>query len=632
MAIEGYKGEDLGLTYTASASTFKLWAPMATRVLLHIYADGEHTKPEKTYALKRGEYGVWEIQLKKDLKGKFYTFQTGDEKQLNEETPGIYVKATGVNGKRGAILDFSTTNPVGWTAEKRPPFKGPQNAVIYEMQIRDFTIHSTSGASNKGKFVGAIEPGLKVKGLTTGIDHLVEMGVTHVHLLPVFDFRSLDETTTSPQYNWGYDPLNYNVPEGTFATNPRDPGTRIREFKEMVMGFHKRGIRVILDVVYNHTGLTGNSSFNLETKDYYYRQWPDGKYADASACGNETASEKEMMRKFMIESCKHWVKEYHIDGFRFDLMGIHDITTMNSITNELKKVDSTLLFYGEGWTAGGSPLPEDTRAVKANTHQLNGVSAFSDDLRDGLKGSVFNSKDKGFISGKLGLEMSICFGLIGSIQHPEIDYSQVNYSKKPWAREPWQAISYVSCHDNNTFTDKLKISRPDANEQALLRMNKLGQGIVILSQGIPFIHAGEEFGRTKFGVENSYNSSDSINALNWSNKINTRDLTQFYQRMLRIRKEHPAFRLGSAQLVQKYVHFPHVSNGVIHYLIEGKVVDDPWGTILVIINGNENSVGQSLPVGNWRLVESGDSQLVNGQEFSSRVEVPAQTLLIFQKN
>ncbi|MEL6926120.1 MAG: type I pullulanase, partial [Bacteroidota bacterium] len=436
------------------------------------------------------------------------------------ETPGIYAKAVGVNGKRAAIIDFAETDPEGWSADQRPVLAGPNDIILYELHVRDITSHPSAGSSYPKKFLGLVETGTKsLEGLATGIDHIKEMGVTHVHLLPSYDFLSVNEADPKLEtFNWGYDPQNYSVPEGSYATDPFDPMSRIREFKQMVKGFHDNGIRVILDVVYNHTGVTENSNFNLSAPGYYYRHNEDGSWSDASACGNETASERPMMRRYMLESLKWWVEEYHLDGFRFDLMAIHDIETMNEISKELKAIEPSLFLYGEGWTAGGSPLPDERKAVKANAMQLDDVAVFCDDLRDGIKGSVFEDKDGGWLSGKGELKESIKFGVVAATEHPQIDYSKVNYSKAAFSPKPVQTINYVSCHDNNTLYDKLNIANEGLEAEDIQQMHRLANAIVLTSQGVPFLHAGVEMMRSKGGEHNSYNLPDAVNQIDWSAK------------------------------------------------------------------------------------------------------------------
>lgn len=588
--------------YSPEKTTFRIWSPTAIAVQINLYDKGDGGERMANHPLKQYENGIWEIEIPGNLNGKYYTFQVSTADARLDETPGIYAQAVGVNGKRAMVVNLASTNPEGWENDKGPALAKPNEAIIYELQIRDLTIAPNSGSNFPGKYLGVIEKGTKsTDGLATGIDHIRELGITHIHLLPTYDHRSIDETKLdSPQFNWGYDPLNYNVPEGSFSSDPYNGEVRIKEFKQMVKGLHDEGIGVILDVVYNHTGLTEDSYFNREVPGYYYRQREDGSFSDASACGNETASEREMMRKYMIESCKYWMTEYHLDGFRFDLMGIHDIETMNLIADELRAINPEVMIYGEGWTAGDSPLPKPHQALKANTKEMPYIAAFSDDLRDGLKGSVFIDDSKGFVSGEKGTTESIKFGVVGSIDHSQIDYEQVNYSDAAWANEPWQAVSYVSCHDNHTVYDKIAISRPDATEEERIKMALLTNSIVMTTQGIAFMHAGAEMLRTKNGEHNSYNLPDSINQLDWSRKAKYSEVFAHYQSLIKMRKEHPAFYMPSADLVRENLHFVTAEDDLIAFTINGEAVNDSWKEIMVVYNTDEVSVSVDLD-GAWKV-------------------------------
>ena len=480
------------------------------RPLIRLYREGLGGKPVKTIKMKREENFGWVADVKGDLKGMFYTFDVVGTKKQPVEMPGMFARAVGVNGKRGAIIDLKTTNPVGWEHDVRPALASLADLVIYEMHHRDFSIDASSGLKHKGKYLALTEP--------KAIEHLVSLGVNAVHILPSYDYASVDETKLDqPQYNWGYDPLNYNVPEGSYATDPYKPEVRIREFKQMVQALHKAGIRVILDVVYNHTFDINGSNFQRTFPDYFYRKNADGTYSDGSGCGNETASEKPLMREFMIESMKYWATEYHIDGFRVDLMGVHDIETMNLIREEMDKIDPSIYIYGEGWSAGTCAYPTEKLALKANVKQMPRIGAFSDELRDALRGPFSDDSKGAFLAGIAGLEESIKFGIAGAIAHPQVDMSKVNYSKMAWATEPTQMISYVSCHDDMCLNDRLKASIPNLTVEEQIRLNLLAQTAVFTSQGVPFMLSGEEMFRDKKGVHNSYKSPDSINRLDWDN-------------------------------------------------------------------------------------------------------------------
>lgn len=604
-----YNGNDLGLTYDPTYSQFKVWSPTAEKVTIQFYSAGQGGAPTEILDLKKSSAGIWELKVEKDLAGQFYTYQVMVDSLL-PETQGIYAKAVGVNGKRAAIINLASTNPEGWSIDTSPAITQPNDIVLYEMHVRDFTIGPESGSSSPGKYAGVAEPGTRNShGQSTGIDHLKELGITHVHLLPVFDHQSIDETKLAERhYNWGYDPKNFNVPEGSFSSDPYNPSTRIYEFKKMVMGLHANGLRVIMDVVYNHTGETANSAFNLEVPGYYYRHDSSGRFSNATACGNETASERAMMRKYIVESCKYWITEYHIDGFRFDLMGVHDLSTMNLLAEELLKIDSSLFFYGEGWTAGASPLPDSLRALKANTFKLHHIAAFSDDLRDGIKGSVFEDLSRGFVNGGEGAEESIKFGIVAATQHPQVNYQKVNYSKAPWALDPSQCINYVSCHDNNTLFDKLVLAAEGkVSEGDLVKMDKMANAIVLTSQGIPFLHAGEEMLRTKHGEHNSFNKPDSVNQIDWSWKWDHADVAKYYQDLITLRRSHPAFRMTSAEMIRTNLKFMEpVQPKVVAYTINGRAVGDTWSEIIVIFNANRKPVTMEIPNGTWNVVVEGE--------------------------
>jgi len=590
-----YTGKDLGLTYTVKQSSFRIWAPTAYAVQLKLYAQSLGGAPTQTIALKKSTQGTWTATLPGNLAGTYYTFQIEYNGKWLSEVPDPYAKAVGTNGKRAMIINLTKTNPKGWAGDKQPKLKNSTDAILYELHIRDASIAASSGITHKGKFLGLAQTGTKnPAGFTTGLDHLAELGVTHIHLLPFFDYNSIDETdTTRTQYNWGYDPVNYNAPEGSYATSTADGTVRIKELKQLVQAFHKKGLGVVMDVVYNHTGQTEQSNFNQLVPGYYYRHTKNGKLSNATACGNETASEQPMMRKFMIESVVYWAREYHIDGFRFDLMGVHDIETMNAISTALHAINPGIIIYGEGWTAGASPLPDSLRALKQNVAQLKGIAAFSDDIRDGIKGSVFDAADRGFASGDTSKSESIKFGIVAATKHPQVNYKKVNYSKKPYAATPGNVISYAECHDNNTLWDKLAISAPKATVAQRTEMQKLALSIVLTSQGISFLHAGTEFLRSKKGVENSYNAGDSINAIDWNLKTTNHNVYAYVQALVKMRKTHPAFRMATAAQIQSNLKFLPALPGMIGYEINGAAVGDKWKRIQVWFNGSDKE--QLLP-------------------------------------
>lgn len=593
------------MEYAPEATQFTLWAPTADEVRLMLYEAGEGGHAYETVSMERAEEGTWKTKVEKDLKGKFYTFNVKIDGKWQGDTPGINAKAVGVNGKRAAIIDLRETDPEGWAEDKRPPLASPADIIIYEVHHRDFSVHPSSGIEHKGKFLAMTETGTKNPGgMATGIDHLKELGVTHVHILPSYDYASVDETRLDEnKYNWGYDPLNYNVPEGSYSTDPYRPEVRIREFKQMVQALHKAGIRVVLDVVYNHTFNTAESNFERTVPGYFYRQKPDGTLSDASACGNETASNRPMMRKYMIESVLYWINEYHIDGFRFDLMGIHDIETMNEIRKAASAVDPTIFIYGEGWAASAPQMPEDSLAMKANTYKMPGIAAFSDEMRDALRGPFNNNEQGAFLAGLPGGEESIKFGIAGAVKHPQINNDSVNYSKAPWAGQPTQMISYVSCHDDMCLVDRLKASVPGITPEELVRLDKLAQTAVFTSQGVPFIYAGEEVMRDKKGVHNSYQSPDSINAIDWDRKTLNADAFAYYKGLIHLRRNHPAFRLGDAELVRKHLEFlPVEGTNLVAYRLKDHAGGDTWKDIIVVLNARREVASLSVPEGKYTVV------------------------------
>lgn len=625
------------MEYTPQATRFSVWAPTADEVRLMLYEEGEGGHASQSVVMEAGEEGVWNAKVEGDMLGKFYTFNVKIDDRWLGDTPGINAKAVGVNGRRAAIIDMRATDPEGWSEDQRPPLKSPADIVVYEMHHRDFSISPTSGIVHKGKYLALTEEGTRSpEGLATGIDHLKDLGVTHVHILPSYDYASVDETKLNDnEYNWGYDPLNYNVPDGSYSTDPYDPAMRIREFKQMVQALHKAGIRVILDVVYNHTFNIEGSNFERTAPGYFYRQKPDGTYADASACGNETASERPMMRKFMIESVLYWVSEYHIDGFRFDLMGIHDIETMNEIRHALTAVDPTIYIYGEGWAAQAPQLPQDLLAMKANTYRMPGIAAFSDELRDALRGPFSNNEQGAFLAGLPGHEESIKFGIVGAIRHPQVNNDSVNYSRAPWAEQPTQMISYVSCHDDMCLVDRLKASVPGITPEELVRLDKLAQTAVFTSQGVPFIQAGEEVMRDKKGVHNSYQSPDSVNAIDWSRKARHTDVYAYYKGLIQLRKQHPAFRLGDADLVRSHLEFlPVEGSNLVAWRLKEHAGGDAWEDIIVILNSRREPTQVTLPQAGAYTVVCKDGVIsLQGLERISgtQVVVPAQSAMILYR-
>ena len=607
------------MSYSPEQTVFKLFAPNNAKCTVKV-------GKKKVKMTKAGDC-LWTATVKGDLKGQPYVFNTG-----HGDTPGVFAKAVGTNGKEAYILDLATTNPVGWESDQRPVVKSPVDLIVYEMHHRDFSI-ARPDAKYPGKFLALTEP--------WAIKHLKDLGINAVHILPSYDYGSVDESRLNePQYNWGYDPVNYNVPEGGYSTDPSKPEVRIREFKQMVQALHKAGIRVILDVVYNHTYNIDNSNFQKTYPDYYYRKTADGAYSNGSGCGNETASEKPMMRRFMMESVKYWINEYHIDGFRFDLMGCHDIETMNQIRQMVNTIDPTIFIYGEGWSAGACALPNEKLGMKANIPQMPGIAAFSDEIRDALRGPFsddtvsgwlgrLNTSKAGQFTGDQEVE-SLKFGLVGCIQHPQVDMKKVNYSKEPWAIEPTQTMSYVSCHDDMCLVDRLKASIPRIKEDELIRLDLLAQTAVFTSQGVPFMLSGEELLRNKKGVHNSFESPDSINQLDWQNKLRYPQVFEYYKNLIQLRKHFPHFRLGSAAEVRDKMCFLNAPSGVVAYSITDTMGNVTNKVVIVVLNPTRKQQTISIPEGHYTIVcASGVIDLNGIDTFTGRqVSVAPQTALI----
>lgn len=628
-----YAGSDLGVTYTKTQTSIRVWAPTAEAIELRIYEAGHGGFAIRIDQFERAESGTWLIKIQGDLNGYFYTIRVCDSQGWMNETPGVDARAVGVNGHRGLIFDPELTNPEGWESDRRIVCEHATDAVIYELHVRDFSISPTSGMKNKGKYLAFTEDGtLSPEGLKTGIEHLKELGVTHVHLLPVNDFFTVDEHLPDKSYNWGYDPQNFNAPEGSYSSNP-ETTSRILELKKLVQALHKAGIGVIFDVVYNHTYHTRRSYFNQTVPGYYYRQRSNGTFSNASGCGNEMASERGMVRKFIVDSLMYWANEFHADGFRFDLMGIYDLETMNQIRAQMDHISPSILLYGEGWTADRSPLSETWRAVKTNVSRLYRIGVFNDDFRNGIKGNSFDSQSIGFVGGRTLIEENIKFGIVGACFHPQIVYGYVETSKSPWATEPWQCINYASCHDNYTLFDKLRLSCPESSEMELNQMIMLAGALVLTSQGIPFLHAGVEFARSKQGDHNSYRSPDSINQIDWARKAKYLEVFRYYQQLIRLRKEHPAFRMTNADQIRKHLRFSSdYQTGVVSYMLVDHANGDKWKSILVVFNGNRNPVKLRIPeAAKWRVVakdakiDLASKSYLSGKE----IEVSATSMMLF---
>lgn len=620
---------DLGVIYNAQVSLFRVWSPSASRVHLVLYASGEGGKVLKEIGMKRNHKGTWQAKVYGNLKGMYYTYKVYRGRQ-SEEVIDPYAKACGVNGKRGMVIVLEETNPEGWDTQKRPTLINPTEAIIYELHIRDLSIDSNSGMYHKGKFLALTEKEtVSSEGETTGLSHIKELGITHIQLMPVYDYLTVDESKDEG-YNWGYDPLNYNIPEGSYATDAYHGEVRIKEFKEAIMAIHNEGLGVIMDVVYNHTAQGKESSLNKLMPNYYYRTNSKGEFFDGSACGNEIASERPMVRKMLVESLIYWTKEYKIDGFRFDLMGVLDIETMNLIYEKLSEINPQIILYGEGWTGGPCGIDETRRAMKVNAPKLNGIGVFNDDLRDGIRGHVFNLEEKGFINGGDDMEESIKFGIVAAVEHPQINYKKVNYSEAPYAKSPSQTINYVSAHDNLTLWDKIEASMEEVSLEEKIKMQKLANAIVLTSQGVSFIHAGAEFARTKYGDENSYKSSDQINQLDWKRKHEFKEVFEYYKGLIKLRKMHPAFRMKTAEEIRAHLVFMEMPKGMVGYRLKDYAGGDEWKEIIVILNGNAKAEQIIVPDQKWHIVVNEKSAGTETLEImdGGKIEVPSRTAMV----
>ncbi|MGQ8872509.1 type I pullulanase [Paenibacillus sp. TSA_86.1] len=636
-----YEGRDLGVTTESNFSYFKVWSPTAIQMELLLYpphtgGDPDHTSNEvewEALPMQCGEQDVWVLNVQRNLRGYRYMFKPTFADGTSTIAVDPYARAVTMNGEMGVIVNMEETHPEGWQQDVRPKLEHPTDAVLYELHVRDFSIHPSSGITNKGKYLAFTETGLRdAAGNTLGIDHLAELGITHVHLLPVFDFATVDESTVDQDpkdvsnYNWGYDPLHYNVPEGSYATRADDPETRIREFKSMILALHRKGIGVIMDVVYNHTFDTENSSFEKLVPGYYYRQNADGTYSNGSGTGNEVATERSMVRKFIIDSVRFWAEEYHVDGFRFDLMGLIDVTTMKQLASELhSQVSPSILLYGEPWAAMESPLGEEM--TLKGTQRGAGFAVFNDNFRGVIKGDS-DGDGKGFATGEDGKEDELWTGVQGSIH----DFTE----------GPAETINYVTVHDNLNLWDKVARTQGlqdmlgffDYNEDGSIRgfdhVNEavreadpylqidpdhvlenetvkrclLANGIVLTSQGIPLIAAGDELLRSKYGDVNSHESGDVVNAIHWDHKQRFQPVFDYYRGLIRMRREHPAFRMRTGEAIEQHVRLLQKEKGLLAYELQGATadVDDAWQRIMVIYNASRESHVVSIPSGTWEVV------------------------------
>ncbi|EEL70518.1 Pullulanase, type I [Bacillus mycoides] len=618
-----YGGNDLGNIYTPQHTKFRLWAPTASEAKLVTYKKWSD-KIGTEINMQQGEKGTWKAELKGNQKGLFYTYKVkiGDKWT---EAVDPYVRAASVNGDKGAVVDLEETNPKKWKVNKKPKFKNPEDAIIYELHVRDLSIQPESGIKQKGKYLGVTEKGTKgPEGVKTGLDHMKDLGVTHVQFLPIFDYASVnEENLNEPQYNWGYDPKNFNVPEGSYSTNPFEPTVRITELKQMIQTLHDNNLRVVMDVVYNHMYNAAESNFHKLVPGYYYRYNEDGTLANGTGVGNDTASERKMMRKFMVDSVTYWAKEYNLDGFRFDLMGIHDYETMNEIRKAVNQIDPSIILHGEGWDLN-TPLAAELKANQKNAEKMKGIAHFNDNIRDGLKGSVFEEKENGFVNGKQNMEDRIKKGITAGIDY---DTNSSTY------QDPEQVLTYVEAHDNHTLWDKLELTNSGDSEEMRKQMHKLSSSILLTSQGIPFLHAGQEFMRTKYGDHNSYKSPDSINQMDWLRRAAFNNEVEYMKGLIDLRKKYPAFRMTSAEQIKKHIAFIDVPKNVVAYTIDGKGSGNKSEYFMVAHNANREAVDITLPSkGPWKVLvnenQAGSKTLYVVHD--NKIKVPALSSLVLK--
>ncbi len=558
--------KSLGASYTKEETVFRVWAPTQNHLKLAHY-ENSRALHRSLYDMDKDEDGVFSVTIKGDLHGTFYTLITDDQSEVTDP----YAVSANTNGVRSAIVDLERTNPDGWEDHKIPAPSNPTDAILYELHIKDFTGHNTSGNQFKGKFLGLTETDTKYKGYATGLDHLVDLGVTHIHLLPVYDYLTVDETDTSDEnYNWGYDPEHYNMPEGCYSTNPEDPVSRIIELKQAIQAMHEKGLKVVLDVVYNHTYRSKYSNFNVLVPNYYYRMTEDGSFSNGSGCGNEFASENPMAQKFIVDSLLYWARAFKVDGFRFDLMGLMDLGTVDLILKTLKAENPDILIYGEPWTGGLTTLHENNRVFKG-AQIGKGYALFNDDFRNAIKGDN-DGTETGFIHGNKDAAHDTITGIVGSIPY---DSHHVGFASKPS-----ESINYFNSHDNLILWDKIVKSSPGANEETLIRLNKLAFSILFTAQGIPFFHAGNEFLRDKKGHHNTYNASLKINAINWENKVKYYGFYNYVKDLIALRKNLKCFRMDDPEKIKRRLHVIKdasftdlIKNGIVYTIYQDDTED-----------------------------------------------------------
>jgi len=622
-----YYDGPLGCFYTPQFSEFYVWSPVSKWVKLLLYKD-EKEEPDLIVDMQRLEKGCWYAKLEGDFEGWLYRyryFNYGKER----ESVDPYSKAVSVKSRYSAIVDFQKTNPSDWEKDTWVKLDSYVDAIIYEIHVADMTGSPTSGVKNKCSYLGLIEEGTRgPNGVTTGLDHIKELGVTHVHILPVNDFYTGDEINRDfeNRYNWGYDPYLYMAVEGMYSLNPFDPAERIKEFKRMVQAFHRNNIGVILDVVFPHTyGVGDLSPLDQAVPYYYYRVDKTGQYVNESGVGNTTASERLMMRRLILDTVVYWTKEFHVDGFRFDQMGLIDKQTMLLVEKTLREINPNVIIYGEPWGGWGTQ-------PRFGKHHLGDakIAVFNDSIRDAIRGSVFNPTVKGFVLGTIGAETRLKRGVVGSI-----DYGG---TIKDFAFSPEQTINYAECHDNHTLWDKNYLAAKAGRtrtwtEEELKNAQKLAGVILLTSQGVPFLHAGQDFCRTKNFNDNSYNAPISLNALDYERKAQFIDVFEYHKGLIELRRTHPAFRMRDAEQIKKHLVFLDAPRRVVAFMLKDHANDDPWKEILVIYNGNVQPVEFQLPDGEWSVAVDDESAGVEAlYKLSEKIELkPISALVMFKE-
>ncbi|MBQ8279824.1 MAG: type I pullulanase [Roseburia sp.] len=596
-----YSEDDLGAVWTKEETTFRVWAPTAEAVSVNLYETGNAKAEDliEQLPMEKDVCGTWVVKKQGDLHKTYYTYEVSIGGEINEACDP-YARTTGANGVRAMVIDLASTNPDAWEIDSDPHADNTiTDAIIYELHVRDLSVDETSGIQNKGKFLGIAEAGTKnAAGHATGLDHMKELGITHLHLLPVYDYGSVDETRLEePQFNWGYDPVNYNVPEGSYSTDPFHGEVRVREMKQMIQTLHQNGISVIMDVVYNHVYDAEQFCFNKIVPGYFSRIDENGTYSDGSCCGNDTASERSMVKKYIVDSVCYWADEYHIDGFRFDLVGLLDTETINAIVESVHKKHPNVIFYGEGWTMPtGITKTGYKMATQLNSKETPEFAYFSDTLRDGLKGRVFFADSIGYVTGADDATDVIKSCLLGL---PD------------WCAKPAQTINYASCHDNYTLMDKIALSIPEASREEWIRCNNLAAAIYMLAQGVPFIHAGEELLRSKVDeqgayVENSYASSDYVNSFKWDvlEQEEYQKVFAYYKGLIEVRKKYASLRYMTAEEVNQHVY---IEKGQEANVIVVKISDsEKQEELMLAFNPNKDAVKVTLPEGEWTICVDGE--------------------------